>query len=151
VKVYRLERDQWVPRPLPDIFRFFSDARNLAQITPPKLRFEILDAPAEIHAGTLIRYRLRPFGVPIRWSSKIAQWDPPRLFQDIQISGPYRLWEHTHRFEESGGRTHILDQVLYALPLGWLGRAVHPAVKRNLDGIFEYRRRRIASMFGEAR
>jgi ligand-binding SRPBCC domain-containing protein len=148
VKLYRLAREQWVPRPLPEIFQFFSDARNLALLTPPNLHFEILDAPAELRAGSRICYRLRPFGIPIRWTSEIARWDPPHLFSDVQVSGPYRLWEHTHRFEESAGGTRLLDDVRYAVPFGWL---VHAAVKRNLDAIFEYRRERIEVMFGAAR
>jgi len=148
VHVYRLHREQHLPRPLPEIFRFFSDARNLALITPPRLHFKILDAPAELRAGSRIRYRLRPFGISIRWTSEIARWEPPHLFTDVQLSGPYRLWEHTHRFEESAGGTRMCDDVCYALPFGWL---VHPAVKRNLDGIFDYRHQRVEAMFGRSR
>jgi ligand-binding SRPBCC domain-containing protein len=147
VHVYRLHREQYIHRPLAEIFRFFSDARNLALLTPPRLHFEILDAPAELRAGSRIRYRLRPFGIPIHWTSEIARWEPPHLFIDVQVSGPYRLWEHTHRFDESAGGTRIRDDVRYALPFGWL---VHPAVKRNLDGIFDYRRERVEAMFGRS-
>jgi ligand-binding SRPBCC domain-containing protein len=144
-------REQWAARPPADIFPFFSDPRNLALLTPPRLRFEIVEAPAELRAGSRIRYRLRPFGFPLRWTSEIARWEPPHLFSDVQIEGPYRLWEHTHRFAESAGGTRLFDDVRYALPLGWLGRVANAAVKRNLDGIFDYRRERIASLFGAAR
>ena len=50
--VYRLEREHWVPRPLAEIFRFFSDARNLALLTPPRLHFEIVDAPGNLALRT---------------------------------------------------------------------------------------------------
>jgi ligand-binding SRPBCC domain-containing protein len=151
VRVYRFQREQCVSRRLPEVFHFFSDPRNLALLTPPELRFEIIDAPAELHAGSRIRYRLRPFGVPIRWTSGIVQWNPPHLFSDVQLSGPYGLWEHIHSFYESADGTRIVDDVRYALPFGWLGRAAHSAVQHNLDGIFAYRHARIEAMFGAAR
>jgi ligand-binding SRPBCC domain-containing protein len=147
VRFYSFHREQHIARPRAEIFRFFSDPRNLALITPPSLGFEILDAPTELRAGSRIRYRIRPFGIPMRWTSEIAQWNPPALFSDVQASGPYRLWEHIHRFEESPGGTRIVDDVSYALRFGWV---VHGAVRRNLEGIFEYRRERIAAMFGAA-
>ena len=49
--------------------------------------------------GTLIEYRLRLHGIPIRWRTKIVVWEPPHRFVDVQLSGPYRLWHHTHDFE----------------------------------------------------
>ena len=148
VHVYTLECRQWVPRPIDEVFSFFSDARNLALITPPRLRFEIMEAPREMRAGVKIRYRLRPFGFPIRWTSEIARWEPPFRFCDVQVSGPYKLWEHTHRFEVSDGGSRLFDEVRYALPLGPLGQLAHFAVKRNLRDIFDYRRQRIEAMFG---
>jgi ligand-binding SRPBCC domain-containing protein len=148
VHVYHFHAEQFIPRPRPEVFRFFSDPRNLALITPPKLSFQILEGPAELRAGSRIRYRIRPFGIPMRWTSEIARWEPPQLFSDVQTSGPYRLWEHTHRFEESDGGTRILDDVRYALSCAPL---VHPAVRRNIEGIFDYRRERIADLFGAPR
>ncbi len=148
--VYRFQRDQRVVRPLTDVFRFFSDPRNLALITPPEMRFEIVDAPASLCSGSRIRYRLRPFGIPIRWTSEIVQWNPPHLFSDVQVSGPYRLWEHIHTFEGSEAGTRMRDDVRYALPFGWFGRAAHIPVQSNLDGIFAYRQKRIEAMFGAA-
>jgi ligand-binding SRPBCC domain-containing protein len=148
VRLYRLTREQSVPRPLAEVFAFFSDPRNLSLLTPPRLRFEILDAPAELRTGSRIRYRLRPFAFPVRWTSEITQWNPPHHFTDVQLSGPYRLWEHTHRFVESGGGTRILDDVRYAVPFPWI---VHPFVGRNLADIFDYRCQQIAALLGTAR
>ena len=42
--VHRLERVQLVPRPLAEVFAFFSRPGNLEQITPPWLRFKLLTA-----------------------------------------------------------------------------------------------------------
>src|SRR5690349_21749788 len=87
-----LERSQVVPVELERAFAFFADARNLEAITPPWLGFRILEAPPALQHGSLLAYRLRLFGVPIRWRTEIVDWRPPFGFTDVQLVGPYRRW-----------------------------------------------------------
>jgi ligand-binding SRPBCC domain-containing protein len=149
MKFHTLRREQWIPRPIHEVFAFFADARNLEAITPPWLGFRIVStSTATISEGTEIRYRLRLHGIPIRWRSEILHWDDPNRFVDVQRSGPYRLWHHTHRFEAHGERTKMTDVVRYVLPFGILGRIVHAIkVKRDVRQIFDYRYQRIAELF----
>lgn len=147
---FTLEREQWVPRPLDEVFSFFSDAGNLETLTPAWMRFHILTSqPIKIVAGTIIDYRLSWHGIPLGWKTEIARWEPPDCFVDLQLKGPYRLWHHTHRFRASAGGTQILDSVKYMLPFGVLGRLIHTlSVRRNVEEIFEYRHRKISELFG---
>jgi ligand-binding SRPBCC domain-containing protein len=67
VPFHTLRREQWIPRPIQEVFSFFADAYNLEQITPPWLNFRILSLNSDtVHEGTLIRYRLRSHGLPKR-------------------------------------------------------------------------------------
>lgn len=143
--IHVLEREQRLPRPPGDAFAFFADARNLEAITPPWLRFRVVaPAPGEMRAGTLIEYRLRLHGIPVRWLTRIAVWEPGRRFVDVQVSGPYRLWHHTHDFLPDAGGTLMRDTVRYALPLGPLGAAAHVLlVRRDLERIFDFRQEAI--------
>lgn len=147
---FTLEREQWVPRPLDEVFSFFSDAGNLEALTPAWMRFHILTPqPIDIGAGTLIDYRLSWHGIPLRWRTEITVWEPPDCFVDLQLKGPYRLWHHTHHFRAIAGGTQILDSVKYMLPLGALGRVGNTlSVRRNVEEIFEYRHRKISELFG---
>jgi hypothetical protein len=135
---------------LSEVFPFFSDARNLEVLTPPWLKFKILTpGRIEMTTGTRIDYRIGWHGLPMRWKTEIILWDPPRAFVDLQLSGPYRLWRHTHRFEECNGGTLLTDTVRYALPFGWLGRIVHAlTVGRNVEQIFAYRQEKVRELFG---
>jgi len=147
--VYVLERSQRIPAPLSDVFAFFSDPRNLARITPPFLGFRVIAAPAELAAGSRIEYRIRWAFLTLRWVTRITRWDPPAEFQDVEERGPYRTWIHTHRFIEGPDGVTMHDRVEYALPFGPAGRLVHALrVRRELDAIFEYRRRAIEEIFG---
>ena len=130
------------------MFEFFSAAENLEAITPAFLNFRILTpTPIQIEAGKRIEYRLRVHGVPVRWITEIAEWDPPRRFIDIQLKGPYRFWHHTHEFEAYNGGTRMTDLVRYALPFGWLGQLAHALwVRRDIERIFDHRARRITEL-----
>jgi len=150
VRVFELITEQRIDRPRPEVFAFFAEAENLERITPPWLRFRIDSRrPIEMRVGALIDYRLRLRGVPMRWRSEITVWEPPHRFRDVQRKGPYRLWEHEHRFEEEGGGTRVIDHVRYAVPGGTLINRLF--IKRDVAAIFRYREKRLAEIFGGGR
>jgi ligand-binding SRPBCC domain-containing protein len=139
--------EQWLPRPLAELFPFFADAANLERITPPWLSFHVLTpAPVEMRPGALIDYRLKVRGIPLRWRTRIAVWEPPGRFVDEQVRGPYRRWVHEHTFLERAGGTLCRDHVRYAVPGGEL---VHRwLVRPDVERIFAYRQQALARLFG---
>ena len=142
-----LVRSQFLPYPRDEVFRFFGEPRNLEAITPPWLRFRILSLPeGGLETGSRIDYALRLRGVPIRWRTRIAAWNPPHGFVDEQISGPYRLWVHTHTFDAIEGGTRVHDRVFYVVPGGRLIEKLF--VRRDLDRIFDFRAEAISRRFG---
>ena len=146
MRVYRLESELRLPRPIDEVFAFHADARNLQAITPAFLDFSILTpGPIDMKPGARIEYRLRLRGVPIRWLTEITAWEPPFRFVDEQLRGPYRLWQHEHTFEAVGSETIIRDRVRYAVPFGVLA---HWAVAPDLRRIFGYRQEALARRFG---
>jgi len=121
-------------------------------LTPANMGFAITDISGPMEEGTLISYRLRVGGFPLKWKTRIDAWEPGRRFVDAQITGPYACWWHEHRFEADGaGRTIMEDRVLYAPPLGIFGRAANQLlIKRSLRAIFSFRSDAIQLRFGAA-
>ncbi len=145
-----LKHEQWVPRPIEDVFAFFSEAGNLEAITPPWLEFRLLSPePIVMRPGTRIHYRIRLHGLPLRWVTEIRSWEPPHEFLDVQLRGPYRFWHHSHRFESMDGGTLVHDVVRYVLPFGPLGLLAQAwIVKSDLEAIFDYRALRMVELLG---
>jgi ligand-binding SRPBCC domain-containing protein len=146
MKHFHFASDLWLPHPRDRVFAFFSDARNLEALTPPWLRFEVLTPdPIVMRPGTLIDYRIRIHGLPVRWRTEITGWNPPHEFTDVQLKGPYRWWRHTHTFEERDGGTLCLDRVSYYPPGGGLMDRLW--VRNDVKRIFQYRQQRLQEIF----
>jgi len=145
--IHQFSSEIWLARPIEEVFAFFSDAANLDSITPPWLSFRtVARQPIEMHAGTVIDYRLRVRGFPVQWRSEITEWEPPYHFVDEQIRGPYRLWIHAHTFQTENGGTLVCDDVRYAVPFDWL---LHKFIVRpDVEPIFTYRADCLQRQFG---
>jgi uncharacterized protein YbjT (DUF2867 family)/ligand-binding SRPBCC domain-containing protein len=149
MSTHRLSASQFVARPIEEVFAFFSRPDNLGRITPASMGFEFLTDDHDMRDGLVIRYRIRPLlGIPLTWTTRIAGYEPPTGFRDVQLSGPYRRWEHSHTFEAVPGGTIVRDEITYAVPFGPLGDIVNALVVRNeLRRIFRHRADTIRSVF----
>ena len=150
--IHKLERSQIVPISIGEAFEFFSTPRNLERLTPDIVHFQFLKAPpAKVSPGTILEYRLRIYGVPVKWRTRIESVESPFRFIDVQEKGPYARWRHTHSFREvDSGHTEIRDQVEFAMPLGPLGEVAYRIlVARSLRQIFDYREAALLQLFPE--
>ncbi|HEY2800103.1 MAG TPA: SRPBCC family protein [Chthoniobacterales bacterium] len=154
MSIYQLERSQIVSLGVEECWRFFSDPRNLEQITPSSMHFTIKSKlPAEVYPGLMIEYTVAPLlGIPLTWLTEIVHVDAPHRFVDEQRSGPYRLWHHEHSFRVTPkGGTEVHDLVTYAPPFGPFGALLNRFIVRpQLERIFNYRREHFPQPDGNA-
>ena len=169
----RLETEQWIAAPLPRVFAFFADPRNLPRIMPPSQGAKLiklnlvpprfpagvvpLDAGQMAGLGTEIVFKFRavPY-LPIheKWVAIITGFSLNEYFSDIQKQGPFHRWQHTHCFEARtmDGRdgTLIRDDVEYEVGFGVIGEILETLIfQRMLRKTFEYRKKALESIFAE--
>ncbi len=148
--MYQILREQFLPIPVAEAWDFFSSPKNLATITPPELDFKILsELPNEIYEGMRIDYLVKPLlGIPVHWQTEIRDVDKRKFFTDVQLKGPYKVWEHTHTFLERKNGVLMRDEVNYQLPFGVMGKMAHALiVKKKLDRIFAFRKQKLDKIF----
>ena len=151
MKIHHYKAKQFLPIDPEAAWNFFSNARNLAVITPSDMDFRILSPslPLEIYEGMHIDYFVRPLlGISFHWQTEISKVKKPEIFTDRQVKGPFLFWEHTHRFTPSKNGVMMNDEVIYSLPFGALGSLTHRLlVKKRIEHIFAFRRRILNRMF----
>lgn len=148
--MYQLECVQQIPLPLEKAWDFFSSPKNLQLITPEHMGFNITSAvPERMYEGLFISYRVSPFkGVRLNWVTEITHIRPLEFFVDEQRVGPYAVWHHEHHFREINGGVEMFDRVSYLLPYGPVGRLLSPVIGRKVKDIFDYRYRKVETLFG---
>jgi ligand-binding SRPBCC domain-containing protein len=142
MQLHQFQFSQTVPYPQALAWRFFSDARNLGQLTPPEAGFEAGEVDGPVYPGQILTHRVRLLpGVKITWVTEILHVEPGRSFVDGQESGPFRFWRHRHEILESPDRTgtEVRDTVHWALPLDPFSRVARPFVAKQLASLFAYR------------
>ena len=104
----------------------------------------------QMYTGQIITYTVRPvLNIPLFWMTEIKHVEPGVFFVDEQRIGPYVIWHHQHHFKAIPGGVEMTDLVHYKLPLGPLGAlAKWLFVGRQLDGIFDYRWKKLEQLFG---
>lgn len=154
MKLHTIHTRQKLPIGLDEAWKFFSDPKNLKTITPDFMGFDIKSgADRPMYSGQIIQYTVTPVsGIKLKWVTEITHVKEKEYFVDEQRYGPYALWHHKHFFHEISGGVELEDIVDYKLPLGFLGKMVHPVlVKPKLREIFEYRKNKLTEIFGEHR
>lgn len=149
--IYIFKSEQFLNIDIHTAWDFFSSAGNLAVITPPEMAFKIntnLEG-VEVYKGLIIDYTVRPlFGIPLKWKTEISEVNRPFLFIDKQVKGPYKIWEHTHKFIEKDSGVLMQDEVKYQLPLGIIGSLVHNfIVREKIKKIFKFREETLNRLF----
>ena len=151
MKIFLISQKQFLPITIDEAWSFFSDPRNLTEITPETMDFKIeyVSGDGSMYPGQLIKYRIKIIrGIRVNWLTEITQVKFQQFFIDEQRFGPYAFWHHQHLFKAVAGGTEMIDEVNYALPLGWLGRIAHALfVGRQLREIFMHRQQVLQKRF----
>ncbi|HRG33899.1 MAG: SRPBCC family protein [Saprospiraceae bacterium] len=152
MSIFTLRKTQKIPASLEDIWNFISSPKNLKTITPPYMGFDILteNLPEKVYPGMLIEYHVSPLlGIKMKWLTEITHIEEGKYFVDEQRSGPYKIWHHEHHLEAIPNGVLMSDLISYVPPFGFLGDIAQSLfIKNQLDGIFNFRYKKLIEMYG---
>jgi len=129
-----------------EVYAWHARPDALERLTPPGEHVKIIERIGGIERGARVTMQFGRWPFRLRWVAEHQDYEEGRYFSDVQVSGPFAYWKHTHTFEPDGPAACTLeDRVEYALPFGFFGRWIAGAyVRRRLEKLFEYRRRATA-------
>lgn len=117
----------------------------LERLTPPWERVRVVEKAhgllSTLEVGSRVVIETRLFGViPARWVAEHTRYEPPQMFEDTQISGPFKSWRHRHTIEPHADGAILRDEIEYEPPLGFLGGLAAPfLIEPRLRRMFEHR------------
>ncbi len=119
---------------LPDAFR---------RLTPPWENSRIIQSAPNLLPGAIAIIETRILGlITKRWVARHTIYEPPRMFEDVQIEGPFHSWRHRHLIEPHAEGAILRDEIDYEPPLGFAGRLTAPfLIVPRLRRLFDYRHR----------
>ena len=146
----RLSQEQFLPITLEEAWSFFSNPRNLNEITPEDMVFKITsNPPAEMYPGLFITYKIKPIlNIEFDWCTEITHVTNRKFFVDEQRKGPYAIWHHEHHFQEVNGGVLMTDILHYDIgkgPFGWIAGKLF--VHKRVEEIFTYRTQKLNTLF----
>lgn len=148
---YQLHKEQFIPASIDKVWDFISSPNNLKKITPKYMGFKITskNVSERVYPGMIINYIVKPLlGIPMAWLTEITQVDDKKYFVDEQKIGPYAFWHHQHFIKQVDGGVLMTDIVTYKPPLGILGSLANWLfIRRQLNGIFNYREKVLNTLF----
>ena len=125
------------------VFAFHQLPDAFERLIPPWEKVKVVQKAdiSEIGSRTILESRIfGPFKV--RWVAEHTAYDPPRMFEDTQVSGPFRAWRHRHIVKPHLEGAVLRDEVEYELPIPIFGPLAAPmAVTPRLDKMFDHRHR----------
>ena len=123
------------------VFGFHEQPNVLTLLLPPWESARVIQSAKISEVGTLAIVETRILGpIKARWVAEHTLYDPPHMFEDIQVKGPFHSWRHRHIVEPVSDGAILRDEIDYEPPLGFLGRLVGPIlIQKRLQKLFDYR------------
>ncbi|MDZ4742114.1 MAG: TIGR01777 family oxidoreductase [Verrucomicrobiota bacterium] len=136
-----LEKSLELPVPVEESFAWHERPGAFERLTPPWVDARVIEQYGGIQDGAEVKIMIKKGPFKFHWVAMHQNYFRNVRFQDIQVTGPFKSWAHTHRFEPiSPAKSRMTDFIGYQLPLGWLGRVVAgDMIRSDLERMFHYR------------
>src|SRR5450755_2917909 len=85
-----------------EVFAWHALPGALERLTPPGEHMKVIEKTGGIERGAriVLQFGRWPFGR--RWIAEHQDFEDGHYFSDVQVSGPFAYWKHTHTFEPDG-------------------------------------------------
>lgn len=123
------------------VFEFHELPDAFERLIPPWENARIIQKAdiSKIGSQAIIEQKLLGL-VPSRWVAEHTAYDPPKMFEDVQVTGPFRSWRHRHIIEPHTDGAILRDEIEFEPPLWIFGSIVSPfLILPKIGKMFDFR------------
>lgn len=123
------------------VFAFHELPDALERLTPPWENVKVIQKADISETGARAIIEVKILGLfPAKWIAEHTKYEPPRMFEDVQISGPFKSWRHQHIIKPHANGACLRDEIEFEPPFRIFGRIAAPfAIVPKLEKMFAYR------------
>ena len=123
------------------VFAFHELPDAFERLVPPWENAKIVQKADISKVGSRAIIEQKLFGlVPSRWIAEHTAYDPPRMFEDVQIEGPFASWRHRHIVEPHDQGAILRDEIDLEPPLSFIGDLAAPLfILPRMEKMFDFR------------
>ncbi len=123
------------------LFAFHELPDAFERLVPPWEDAKIIQKADISVIGSQAIIEQRIFGIiPARWVAEHTAYDPPRMFEDVQVSGPFKSWRHRHLIEPHAEGAVLRDEIEFEPPMWIIGAIAAPyLIMPEIEKMFEFR------------
>src|SRR6266550_1909177 len=82
------------------VFQFHEQPNVLTLLTPPTESAHVIQSAKISVVGSQSIIETTILGpIKVNWIARHTLYDPPHMFEDVHIKGPFRSWRHRHIVE----------------------------------------------------
>lgn len=123
------------------VFAFHALPDAFERLVPPWENAKIIQKADITKIGSRAIIEQKIFGlVPVKWIAEHTRYEPPRMFEDVQISGPFKSWRHKHIIEPHVDGAILRDEIEFEPPFSIFGLFAAPIfILPKIEKMFAYR------------
>jgi ligand-binding SRPBCC domain-containing protein len=123
------------------VFAFHELPDAFERLVPPWENVKIVQMADISQVGSRAIIEQKIFGiVPSRWVAEHTAYDPPRMFEDVQIEGPFAYWRHRHIIERHKDGATLRDEIEFEPPMSFIGDLAAPLfILPRIEKMFDHR------------
>ena len=123
------------------VFAFHQLPDAFERLVPPWENAKVIQKADISKVGSRAVIEQKLFGlVPSQWIAEHTAFDPPRMFEDVQIKGPFASWLHRHLVEPHPDGAVLRDEIDFEPPLSFIGDLATPLfILPRIGKMFDYR------------
>ncbi len=123
------------------VFAFHELPDAFERLVPPWENAKVVQKADISKIGSRAIIEMKVLGIfPAKWIAEHTRYEPPQMFEDVQISGPFKKWRHQHIILPHDEGAILRDEIEYEPPFSIFGKlAASLAIEPKLEKMFAYR------------